>query len=76
MDVAFSDCIHTHFEDDDVSSTLHILIPDDLLPLVKEIPEGQVVKVKAALEYSEDEDSLYLTAQTIIFVSVVSVVVK
>jgi hypothetical protein len=76
VSVSCGDCIHMFFGDDEVSSTLYICVPNELIELMKETPVGQVLKVKTSLEYSEACSSLILTAKAIDFVSDVRVTVK
>ena len=71
-----SNCINTCFNDNNVSSTLCVYVPDDLLPLMNDMPRGQAIKMNCSLAYSELSYTLALTALTIRVVSDAKVVIK
>ena len=59
-----NDACHASFEDDDVSFTCRISVPEELMGEVADFQEGEVVKVKICMEYAGN-DGLVLTANAI-----------
>ena len=50
----------TCFDGDDISSTLHVRVPNDIVESVKNIPTGNMLKFKCSLGYSQSMHTLLL----------------
>ena len=58
-------CTYTSFDNDEISSTLHISIPNNMLLSTKQIPIGEKVKICCLMQYTEIDEKLIITAEKI-----------
>jgi hypothetical protein len=58
-------CIHTSFLDDDISSTMRIIIPNELIKKFKKIAKHDPIKISCSLAYTQNQNTLFLTAQSV-----------
>jgi predicted nucleic acid-binding protein len=69
-------CIHTSFLDDDISSTLRIIIPNELIKKFKKITKDDPIKISCSLAYTQNQNTLFLTAQSVHPINSIDIVLE
>ena len=78
--ILFKDYIHcegpvrTCFDNDEISSVLHVCVPADMVQSIKNNPIGNMIKMRCSLGYSQTMHTLLLVMDSDV-ISTVGVVV-
>ena len=67
--------VHTCFDENNISSTLHVRVPADMINSVKEIPTENMIKLRCSLGYSQTMGKLFLELDSDV-ISMVDVVIN
>jgi hypothetical protein len=59
--------VHTCFDGNNISSTLHVRVPTDMVDTIKRIPIGNITKPKCSLGYSQTIQTLLLVIDSDVF---------